>query len=517
MGKDALRFMTPAPAPASIPVSLRRQFPDASFVGCAEIVVTAATDRSSECTDGCLFAALPGTNVHGCAFVAEAVQRGAKAILTESPLPDARACQCIVPDARAAYAELCHALAGFPSRRMGVAGVTGTNGKTTVATLVRALLQSTGHKTGLTGTVEYSDGDSSEPASLTTPNPRELSQWMTSAHHNGCSHFALELSSHALEQSRVAGLQLDVAIVTNITHDHLDYHGTVDNYRTAKRKIARLLKRRGRLVLNADDPGSAALIADTPLNAQFTSFGIENDADVRASDVETSPGGTQFTLAAGTESTHVETSLIGRHNVSNALAAACAGLHFGLGLDEIAAGIAGVKSIPGRLQPIDCGQPYQVFIDYAHTPDALRRAVAAVRETTSGRVICVFGAGGDRDRAKRPDMGRAGATADLVVITSDNPRTEDPQTIIYDLLSGCVAAQVHVDPDRERSIAWALHQAQPGDTVLIAGKGHEKVQVIGRERIPFDDTAICRKYLGLRDRTPHFNTATPQEAVAKSA
>ncbi|MCA9053884.1 MAG: UDP-N-acetylmuramoyl-L-alanyl-D-glutamate--2,6-diaminopimelate ligase [Planctomycetaceae bacterium] len=504
MGMDALRFMTPAPASASIPVSLRRQFPDASFVGCAEIVVSTATDRSGDCTPGCLFAALPGTNVHGCAFVAEAVERGAAAILTETPLPDVRACQCIVPDARAAYSELCHALAAWPSRRLGVVGVTGTNGKTSVAWLVRSLLSHAGHPTGLAGTVEYSDRETSVPASLTTPDPRTLVRWMASSYRNDCTHFALEVSSHALDQRRITGLQLDAAIVTNITHDHLDYHGDYDCYRAAKRRIARHLKRGGRLILNLDDPGSASLLGDTPTNALCLTFAIDAEADVRAQAIECTPGGTRFTLTAGIEEVTVETPLIGRHNVSNCLAAASAGLHFGLSLTEIAQGIAALAEVPGRMQRVDCGQSFRVLVDYAHTPDALCRAIQAVRETTSGRVICLFGAGGDRDRRKRPEMGRAGAQADLVVVTSDNPRSEDPQTIIYDILTGCVAAKVHVDPDRERAIAWALREARAGDTVLVAGKGHEKEQVIGRDRIPFDDVAMCRKYLALRDSSPHI-------------
>lgn len=507
MGRDALCFMTPPTASASIPVSLRRQFPDASFVGCAEIVVTAATDRSGDCTPGCLFAALPGTNVHGRAFVAEAVQRGAAAILTDVPLPEIRACQCIVPDARAAYSELCHALVSYPSRRLGVAGVTGTNGKTTVTWMIRSILQSAGSKTGLAGTIEYSNGDERSAATLTTPEAGTLTRWLASARDCDCSHFALELSSHALEQGRVNGLLLDAAVVTNITQDHFDYHGGYDAYLAAKARIVRLLKRGGRLIVNADDPGSSSLIGLTPATANCLTFGIENDAAVRATQVEPTAAGSRFTVTHGIDAAEFETRLVGRHNVSNALAAIAAGVHFGLTLREMVAGISSLQEVPGRMQRIECGQPFRVVVDYAHTADALRRAIAALRETTPGRVICVFGAGGDRDRTKRPDMGRAAAEADVVVITSDNPRSEDPQAIIYDLLAGCVTSGIHVDPDRERAIAWALQQAGDNDSVLIAGKGHERVQIIGRERNPFDDAAMARKYLRLREFPSHLQRA----------
>ncbi len=495
--------MTPAPASASIPVSLRRQFPGASFVGCAEIVVTAATDRSGDCTPGCLFAALPGTNVHGCAFVSEAVQRGAIAILTETPLPNVRVPQCIVPDARAAYAQLCHSLVCWPSRQLGVVGVTGTNGKTSVTWLVRSILETAGHTTGLAGTIACSDGCHSAPATLTTPDPLALTRWLASTRDLGGSHFVLELSSHALEQRRAEGLLLDAAVITNITQDHFDYHGTAERYRAAKARILLLLKRSGCVILNADDPGSRSLAAESQATIRCRTFGVDQEAEVRASRLQLSATGSRFVVTAGIEAVPFYTPLVGRHNVSNCLAAICAGLHFGLSLAEIAPGIAALQSVPGRMQLVDCGQPFQVFVDYAHTADALQRVIAAARETTTGRVICVFGAGGDRDRGKRPEMGRAGAQADVVVITSDNPRSEDPQAIIYDLLSGCVAAQVHVDPDRERAIAWALAAARPGDTVLVTGKGHETVQIVGKDRIPFDDARLCRKYLGERTPIPH--------------
>lgn len=506
--------MTPAPASASIPISLRRLFPDASFVGCGEIVVTDATERSGDCRPGCLFAALPGTKVHGRTFVTEAVGRGAIAVLSDRPLADLHVPQCIVREPRAAYSRLCHTICQWPSRRLGMVGVTGTNGKTSVTWLVRRLLQQAGLQTGLLGTIEYHDGEQSAEATLTTPDARSLAGWLASARSRRTTHMALELSSHALAQDRACGLELDVAIVTNITHDHFDFHRNFEAYRDAKARIARLLKRGGRLVLNADDPGSRSLLGEAPASAQALTFGLDGDADVRAREIAELPGGCRFRVDAGAASAQFETSLIGRHNVANCLAAVGAGLHFGLSLAQIADGIRSLSCIPGRMQRIDAGQPFQVFIDYAHTPDALERAITAVRRITPGRVICLFGAGGERDRSKRPVMGAAGTLADIVVVTSDNPRGEDPQSILYDILSGCVASQVHVDPDREQAIAWALRTAQPGDSVLVAGKGHESVQIIGSERIPFDDAAVCRQYLPSAAPLPHLTLSRPVRQTA---
>jgi UDP-N-acetylmuramoyl-L-alanyl-D-glutamate--2,6-diaminopimelate ligase len=506
--------MTSLTTPASIPVSLRRQFPDASFVGCAEIAVTDATDRSSECSPGCLFAALPGANVHGRAFATEAVERGAVAVLVDAPLPEISIPQCILPDVRSAYARLCHTLYAWPTRRLGTVGVTGTNGKTSTAWLTRAILEHAGRRCGLTGTIEQYDGRLSTPAELTTPDPRTLARCLASTLHNGGRNAVMELSSHALQQERAAGVELDVAIVTNVTQDHFDYHGTFDAYRLAKAKIAKLLKRGGRLVLNADDPGSRSLLEHLPTSSQWNTFGVCESADVTASEVECSPEGCRFRLQAGVESVCCETALIGAHNISNCLAAASAALHFGLSLSDIADGIRAVTHVPGRLQRVEAGQTFQVFVDYAHTEDALRRAIAAVREITPGRLLCLFGAGGDRDRSKRARMGAAAAGADWVVVTSDNPRSEDPQAIIYDILSGCVSSHIHVDPDRERAIRWALDEARPGDSVLIAGKGHEKTQIIGRDRIPFDDAAVCRDHLSRLIPLPHFLSATAMRQPA---
>lgn len=481
-------------------VSLRRLLPSASFIGGADIVARDVVAHSADCDPSTVFAAIAGATQDGKAFVAEAVARGAAAILTDRPLPGSPVPQCIVSDVRRAYAELCHALFAYPSWRLGLVGVTGTNGKTTTTWLTRALLQHAGHRAGLLGTIEYSDSVERVPATLTTPDSRAFAAWLSAMVARRARFAAVELSSHALEQRRCSGTLLDVAVVTNITQDHFDYHGTFDAYRAAKAGLLEMLKRGGLAVLNADDPGAASLADRVPSSAQLCTFGIDAPADLTASSIHTAHDGCAFILQHGGHKVEVQTPLIGRHNISNCLAAAAAGVHFGFSLETIAAGLGALDAVPGRLERIDCGQPFDVYVDYAHTADALQRVIAALRPTTAGRVYCVFGAGGDRDRSKRPLMGAAACSADVLVVTSDNPRTENPQAIIDEILQGVGRgdAECHVEPHRERAIAWAIEQARPGDCVLIAGKGHERVQIVGSQATPFDDRAVCRRLLAGR-------------------
>lgn len=488
---------------APTPVSLRRLFASASFVGCGDVAVADVTADSRQCQPGCTFAALPGLHTHGLDHLQEAIDRGATTLLLDRPLPETTLRQCIVPDVRLAYALLCEALYGFPSRRLGMVGVTGTNGKTTVTWMVRSILEGAGLPTGIIGTIEYNDGISSEPAPLTTPCAKTLAGWLARSVARATQFAAIELSSHALDQSRAAGTLLDVAIVTNITQDHFDYHGDFPAYRAAKSRVLEQLKRRGVAVLNADDSAVASLAGATSADTQVRTYGYDAPADVTAENIRCDADGSSFLMRVGLRSVEVRTPLIGRHNVSNALAAASAALHFDLSLAEIAAGIEALDVVPGRLERVDAGQPFHVFVDYAHTHDALERSIAAVREVTPGRVLCVFGAGGDRDRSKRPLLGRAAGAADLAIVTSDNPRSESPQQIIDEILVGCRAAHValHVESDRRAAIEWAIEQAAPGDSVLIAGKGHEAVQIIGAERLPFDDVRVCREALRPRSQT----------------
>ena len=482
-----------------VPVSLRRLFPLASFVGCADIRVFGATERSDECRPDVLFAAIAGTQVDGNRFVGEAVERGAGALLVQRPLADVAVPQCVVPNTRRAYARLCAALAGYPSGKLNIAGVTGTNGKTTVTWLIRSILQAAAKQTGILGTIEYDDGNRKDRSRLTTPDAKTLSQWLGAMVRRGTTHAAIELSSHALHQDRIAGTYLDVAVVTNVTQDHFDYHQDYASYLSAKSRIIEYVKVGGRIVLNADDPGSRSLHDRVDGSLRTTTYGFHPDSDVTAELLDESLSGSRFLLRLNGAGNGVEirTPLVGRHNVSNCLAAAAVAAHFDVPAEAIAAGVESLAAVPGRLERIDCGQPFDVFVDYAHTDDALRRCVDSLQRLTQGRVICVFGAGGDRDRSKRPLLGNAAAGADLAVVTSDNARSEDPQQIIDDILPGFSGArnQPSVEVDRAAAIHWALQQAGAGDCVLVAGKGHEAEQIIGTERIPFDDREVIRREL----------------------
>ncbi len=486
-----------------INVNLRRIFPSASFVGCGDFVVSHVTDRAADCETGSLFAVIRGVHVDGHSFIPEALAAGALCLLVERPLADVAAKQCVVPDVRRAYAELCSAIHGYPSRRLALAGVTGTNGKTTISWMIRAICQAAQKQTGLLGTVEYSDGAYDEPASLTTPCSATLSAWLGSMVRRETTHAAIELSSHALDQRRCAGTLLDCAILSNITQDHFDYHGTFEAYRAAKLRILNLLKPAGLAILNMDDAGSRSCLEEAP--RRVLTYGLEQPADLSATILDESLFGTRFRVSYGASNQIMQTRLPGRHNVSNALAAIAAGLHFGFDLETIATGLGRLDSVPGRVEAIDCGQPYHVFVDYAHTDDALARCLRFLRSHCDGRIHCVFGAGGDRDRTKRPLLGKAALLADRVIITSDNPRSESPEQIIRDILTGMSdPTSAHIEPDRRAAITFALSRARPGDCVLIAGKGHETTQIIGAERQSFDDREVVRDYL-----TPHPTVQEP--------
>ncbi len=486
-------------------VSLRRLLPSASFVGCGDILVRDATDRSDCCRPGVLFAARPGTRTHGREFVGEALSRGASALLVDFPVAEAAVPQCVTPDVRRAYSLLCHALHGQPSRRLHVVGVTGTNGKSTTCWLVRSILQAAGKPCGVLGTIEYHDGRTGQPSSLTTPEPKTFFAWLHQMAEAGTRYAAVELSSHALDQDRVAGLTLRVAVVTNVTHDHLDYHGCFEAYAAAKAKILDLCAGDGVAVLNRDDPAAWSLRRQVPSGVDVLSYGLSEQADVRARILSRSLTGSRFELQLGRERVEVQTQLPGDHNVQNCLAAAAAAWRLGLSLADVAAGVAALTTVPGRLERVDCGQPFAVLVDYAHTPDALARCLRHLRTVTPGRLLCVFGAGGDRDRLKRPELGRAASQADVVVVTSDNPRSEPPEKIIEEILQGVDTSrcECHVEPDRRAAIDWVLRQAQPGDCVLIAGKGHETEQVVGNRRLPFDDRQVVRELLTATVPAPH--------------
>lgn len=476
--------------------AIRQLLPRAEFVGRWPAYLPPLKCDSRQITPGDAFAAVPGTQADGHTFAGAAVQSGAAVLLVQQRLPQLPVPQLVVPNAAAAYAILC------TTQRLGrslptLAGVTGTNGKTTTTWMVQAILQSAALTCGRMGTVDCDDGRQTSPSSLTTPAAAELADWLHRLRGHGGTHAALEVSSHALHQHRCDGLHFAAAAITNITRDHLDYHHHADAYHQAKARIADLLYADAPLLLNRDDPGCRQIEPSVRQRARVLTYGLESaDAELRGQLLSSGHRRqrVRFSLAQG--DAEINLRLIGQHNASNALAAAGMAEQLGIGLPHIVAGLESLRCVPGRLERIDAGQPFQVFVDYAHTPDALQHAIAAVRSCAPGRVICVFGAGGDRDRPKRRMMGRATEQADLTIVTSDNPRTESPAGIIRDIVAGFTEQQ-NYQPivDREQAIRQALESAQPGDVVLVAGKGHETTQEINGNTHRFDDREVTRRIL----------------------
>lgn len=476
-------------------VRLRHLLPEAEVCGAEDIFFSGCTCDSRLVREGELFAALPGSRVDGRAFVAEAVARGCSAVLSEQPLPELSVPSCVVPNVREAHARLCQALAGHPSRALKLIGVTGTNGKTTTSCLVAGILSEAGHRVGVLGTLGCLDGRVVEKSTHTTPPPEELAMLLSRMVRNNCTHAVMEVSSHALDQSRVAGVSFDAACVTNVTRDHLDYHASLGDYRRAKAKLFEHLSPEGFVVLNVDDSGAAHYLHG--IDGPVLTVGIREAAEITAIPLERHASEQTFLLSAGSETVPVRTAMIGEHHISNCLEAAAVGLAYGIGLTTIARGLESVGHVPGRLERIECGQAFGVFVDYAHTPDALATVLRALREVTAGRLICLFGAGGERDRRKRPLMGQAVQEgADRAILTNDNPRREEPEVIFRDVLEGFRHRDVvEVIPDRVAAIHRVLTLARPGDCVLIAGKGHETHQMVGGKQFPHDDREVAREWL----------------------
>jgi UDP-N-acetylmuramoyl-L-alanyl-D-glutamate--2,6-diaminopimelate ligase len=476
-------------------VSLRRLLPEAVILGADDIAVSGCACDSRQIRGGELFAALVGSHHDGHDHIADAASRGCAAVLSERPTPESALPWCIVPNAREAYGRVCQTLAGNPSQQLKLIGVTGTNGKTTTSCLIAGVLKAAGYGVGVLGTLGYLDGRIVEPASHTTPPPDRLASLLSRMVRNGCSHAVMEVSSHALDQSRVAGMSFDAACVTNVTHDHLDYHASLRDYQLAKAKLFDHLTGEGFTVLNADDSGSAGYLRR--LNGPVLTVAIDAAAEIVATPIEQCLSEQTFLLTAGSETVPVRTQMIGTHHIYNCLTAAAVGLAYGIELTTVARGLESVGHVPGRLERIECGQPFGVFVDFAHTPDALAGVLKSLRQVTTGRLICVFGAGGERDCKKRPLMGRAVEQgADVAIVTNDNPRHEDPKAILRDVLSGfCDPRVVGVLPDRVEAIHHGLATARSGDCVLIAGKGHETHQIIGDERLELDDREIAKEWL----------------------
>jgi UDP-N-acetylmuramoyl-L-alanyl-D-glutamate--2,6-diaminopimelate ligase len=477
-------------------------------IGTPPVAVTGITDDSRKVQSGDCFVAVPGLHEDARRFVPEAVGRGATLVLTEGEALAMAVAQVLVPSARVALARAADAYYGHPSRRLTVVGITGTNGKTTTSYLVEALLQARGLATGVIGTIQYRFGDRIFPAGQTTPDALALQAMLASMYEDGIRGVAMEVSSHALAQARVDELTFDVGVFTNLTQDHLDFHGTFAEYRRAKRRLFELLDRSSKpgrtAVVNADDPAGAEMVRG--LSVPVLTFGLGEPAAIRGLQWSSTLEGIR--MAARTPGGRLELAspLIGEHNVSNLLAAVATGVALGLAPPAIAQALGTVGAVPGRFEQVQAGQPFLVVVDYAHTPDALERVLATARKLTRGRLGVVFGCGGDRDRGKRPLMGAIAARlGDRVWVTSDNPRSERPEAIIDEIVAGVRRAGLEEacyvrQPDRRRAIAEALGWARAGDAVVIAGKGHETCQIVGAHVLPFDDRQVAREILAGAER-----------------
>lgn len=455
--------------------------------------VSGVAYRSDLTRPGDVFFCIPGFRRDGHEFAADAVSRGAVAVVCERPV-DVPVFQVIVPSARHALAVAAARFHEEPSKRLSVVGITGTNGKTTTTYLLDSILRRAGRMTGMIGTVETRIGDARQPSARTTPESADLQALLADMVLAGVDAVSMEVSSHAIDLHRVDAVSFAVAAFTNLTQDHLDYHHTLAEYWSVKRRLFAEFDVQER-VIDIDDPFGAELASSHP---DAWTVGRSAAASVRAENERPGADSTAFTLATPSGAAGLVLPLAGAYNVSNALIAAGCGLALGLGLDEVADGLTHAPQVPGRLERIDEGQPFTVLVDYAHTPDSLTKVIAAVRAITPGRVITVFGCGGDRDPEKRPLMGAAaGAASDVVIVTSDNPRSEDPIGIILAIEDGLRGAPAEhmAEVDRRSAIARALAMAHPGDAVLIAGKGHEDYQIGADRTIHFDDREVVREEL----------------------
>jgi UDP-N-acetylmuramoyl-L-alanyl-D-glutamate--2,6-diaminopimelate ligase len=480
--------------------------------GRLDVEVTGLTDDSRAVKPGCLFVAVKGGKADGHAFLRQAVAAGASGLVVQerpAASPEAGAPVLPVPvirvqDSRRALGLLAGRFHGDPSSRLNLIGVTGTNGKTTITYLCKGVLEAAGRKVGLIGTVAYQIGDERLAASHTTPGAVELQALLARMVEARLHSAVMEVSSHALALDRIVGCEFDVAIFTNLTQDHLDFHTDLEDYFQAKLRLFTglspgLKSGAKRAIVNVDDERGERVCRAS--RVPVWTYAVKRAADLKAEDVRLSLAGTWFTAVTPVGRFHVESRLVGEHNVYNLLAAIGVGLHEGLSPAQIQAGIKSVVNVPGRFERVEAGQDFTVVVDYAHTEDALERLLTAAQQLKTGRIITVFGCGGDRDRGKRPRMGRVAARlSDLVIATSDNPRSEDPLAILREVEAGLrsaveaqeTQARYEVIADRRLAVEAAIRAARPGDMVLIAGKGHEDYQIIGSQRIHFDDREVAR-------------------------
>lgn len=489
--------------------NLVKGYPMLNLLGSLEREISSIVYDSRKTEENCLFVAVPGHHHDGSRFIKEAIDKGASAIVTSVPLEQALNLNIgygdvtliFVEDCRKALAWLSREFYGRPSRDINLVGVTGTNGKTTLTYILENIYQRKGDLSGVIGTVNYRYCGKLFPAPMTTPESLELNRMLDEMAREGAKHCFLEVSSHSLALKRVFGMYFSVGIFTNLSRDHLDFHGDMENYKNAKKSLFREHSVNKR-VINIDDPVGREIV--TELSASFLTTGIDTPANVMAENLSLSENGSRFTLKTPFGSRDVRCQLLGKHNVYNLLSASAAALLQGVALENVVEGIEMVANIPGRFEQISCGQNFTVLIDYAHTDDALKNAIGAIKTFARNKVITVFGCGGDRDRGKRREMGKVAMDlSDFAVITSDNPRSEDPDSIIKDICEGLahhggLKERCAILPNRTEAIEFAMNLASNGDVVLIAGKGHETYQILKNETIHFDDREVARQALKKR-------------------
>ncbi len=460
--------------------------------GIANAEVTLVTENSKKVTPGSVFVCVKGARFDGHDVAADVVAAGAVLVVAErdTGVPN----QLIVNDSREAFSLLSASFFGNPSKKLRLVGITGTNGKTTTCFLLKSVFEALGHKTGLIGTVKNIVGDKEYPATLTTPDPFELNSLFAEMVEAGCEFCVMEVSSQALAQQRVAGLHYEVAAFTNLTQDHLDYHGTFENYIAAKRK---LFENCDNAVVNCDDEAYKAMIEGTGCNV-ITCSARKDSADYSAKNIEHKPGGVSYVLVGIGKLERIKMRIPGGFTVYNSMTAAVCAIQLGLSFSEVAGALSQAAGVPGRIEVVPTDTDYTVIIDYAHSPDGLQNILAALRKIAQGRIITVFGCGGDRDRTKRPQMGKIAADmSDFVIVTSDNPRTEDPAAIVAEVAEGTKGARIPVVEivDRTQAIEFALNEAEKDDIILLAGKGHETYQILGTEKIHYDEREVVRNLL----------------------
>jgi len=457
-------------------------------LGRAPVEIADLAYDARDATAGSLFFCVPGSRADGHDFAAEAVANGAAALVVERPL-ELEVPQLVVEDARRAMGVAADEFFERPTEELELAGVTGTNGKTTTAFLLYSILAAGGRRPGLLGTIESRVGGERRPALRTTPEAIDLQRSFREMLDGGDRSCALEATSHGSELGRLDRVRFSALVFTNLTQDHLDFHGTIERYFDAKRRL--FTEEHPPAAVNVGDPYGRRLAEELQGHYQLVTFGFADDAELRPEGLDLGPRGARFT-AGGLE---LETQLRGRFNVENVLGAVAAARLLGIEDDAIARGVRELRGVPGRFEAVDEGQPFAVLVDYAHTPDSLENVLRTARDLAQNRLICVFGCGGDRDRGKRPLMGSiASELADLAIVTSDNPRSEEPDAIIGEIVAGA-AGEIEVEPDRREAIARAIDAAQEGDVVVIAGKGHEQGQQFADRTVPFDDRDVAREAL----------------------